>query len=87
MLLLPIVGALFCGNQQAVLKDYLQHGRRVGGGGKAPCAGELEVKGKGGVGGAGVDVHQVVILLILEELPVGSADLELWGGADAHHSL
>ena len=77
--------SLLCspGNQQGVLEHHLQHGGRVRGGGKPSSAGEVEVDGKGGVGGAGSDVHQFLVLLILEELAVGAADLELGGGADA----
>ena len=47
----------------------------------------LEFKRKGGVWAACRDVGQVVVLLILEELSVGSADPELWGGADAENAL
>ena len=36
---------------------------------------------------AGSDVHQDVVLLVLAELTVGSADLELWGGADAQQAF
>ena len=47
----------------------------------------LEVKCKGGVWAACRDVGQVIVLLILEELSVGFADPELWGGADAENAL
>ena len=78
--------SVFC-NQQRVLKDHLYHGRSVNSGGKAASVCVLEVKGKGGVGGTGSDVHQVVILLILEELAIGLADAELRGGANAQHAV
>ena len=71
------------GDQRGVLKHHLHHGGRVGGGGKTPGIGELKVKGKGGMWRAGSDVDQVVILLILEELPICFADPELRGGPQA----
>ena len=87
LLLLCRLDLLGLGDQQGVLEHHLKHGGRVSGGGKASSAGEAEVKGKGGVGRAGSDVHQVLVLLILGELAIGSADLELWGGKGAKHAL
>jgi hypothetical protein len=75
------------GSQQRILEHHLHHGRGVHSGGKACSICILEVECKGGVGGAGGDVHQVLVLLVLEELAIGLADAELWGGAYAQHAV
>ena len=75
------------GSQQRVLEHHLHHGRRVHSGGKACSVCILEVERKGGVRRAGGDVHQVLVLLVLEELAIGLTDAELWGGAYAQHAV
>lgn len=51
-------------NQCSILKHHLNHGGRLSSGSKASSIGVLEVKCKGGLGAAGGDVDQIVVLLI-----------------------
>lgn len=75
------------GSQQRVLEHHLHHGGGVHSGGKACSVCVLEVECKGGVRGAGGDVHQVLVPLVLKELAIGLADAELWRGAYAQHAV